>query len=142
MAGFTTAGILTGISAGATIASSASSFSAARDNRKQGKKAAAQERLATAERVRRLGVERDAILGAQIAGAAESNVDVTSGSVRSLQAETVSEFERQIEFTNKAGAYAASAAETAGKSAAYQNIAGGLSSLLSAVQIINRDILK
>ena len=127
---------LAGIAAGAAVVSTGFSISAASDSRKQGKRNAEQERLATEERVRRLGVERDAVLGAQIAGAASGGVDINSGSVRSLQAETVAEFDRQISFTRRAGAFAADSANIQGRNAAFQNLSNGLSSLASAARII------
>lgn len=113
------------------------SFKASRDADKQGERAAEQERLATEERLRRLGIERDAILGAQAAGAAAGGVDVSSGSVRALQEETIREFDTQIRFTARAGAFAAEAAELRGRSAAFQNLSAGIQSLTNAVRIID-----
>ncbi|MDJ0789121.1 MAG: hypothetical protein QNK05_20125 [Myxococcota bacterium] len=113
------------------------SVKAARDSKKQGDRAAEQERLATAEKVRRLRLQAGQIVGAQAAGAAASGVDINSGSIRALQAETVAEFDRQIAFTQTAGAFAAEAAEVAGRSAAFQNLSAGLNSLTSAVRIID-----
>lgn len=125
------------IGAAAGLGAAATSIDAANRARRQGDRAAEQERLATEERVRRLRLDRDAILGAQSAGAAAAGVDLRSASVRSLQNETIAEFEREMRFTRRAGAFAADAAETRGRTAAYANLASGLSSLANAVRILD-----
>lgn len=128
---------VTAIAAGASLFGAGASYDAARRSRRQGERAAEQERLATEERVRRLRLDRDATIGAQAAGAAAAGVDLSSGSVLSLQNETITEFERQIRFTRQAGAFAADAAETQGRTAAYANLATGLNSLANAVRIVD-----
>ncbi|WP_405238888.1 hypothetical protein [Lentisalinibacter orientalis] len=127
--------VIAGVGAAAGLYGAISSAEAASDARRQGDKAAEQERLATEERIRRLGRDRDLIIGAQRAGAAAGNVDVASRSVNELRAETIREFETQMAFTRRAGAFAAQSAEIQGESASYQYLASGLQSLAGALRI-------
>lgn len=129
--------VASAITAGASLLGAGLALDSAARNRRAGRRAADQEREATAERVRRLRLDRDQVLGAQVAGAAAGGVDVASGSVRALQAETVAEFDRQISFTERAGAFAADAANVQSRNAAYQNLSAGLNSLSNAVRIID-----
>lgn len=96
------------------------------DARAAGRTSAETEAIATEERVRRLGIERRNILGAQRTGAAAGGVDVTSKSVIEVQTETMREMSREIQFVRRAGAFAAESAELRGRAASYQGLASML----------------
>lgn len=127
------------IIAGAAVASAGagvySAVTGARNARRAGNANAEQEREATQERLRRLGIEEENILGAQLVGAASANVDTSSASVRAIQQETVESFASEREFVARAGASAAALAEDQGRATAYGLYGRALQSGLQGVQI-------
>lgn len=107
---------------------------AARASRLSAEEEARLEGILTDEKVRRLGVEREQVIGQQRAGYAGSGVEVgssqrrpgeqiASGSVMDVLTETATEFAREISVTRETGASRATNALARGNMVAqnYQN---------------------
>jgi len=107
--------------------------SAASDAKKAGKAQAAQEQLATQEKVFQLHKQERTMAGQTRAAAAGSGVQADKGSVVDVIAEQAATFERERQYTQKMGASRASSAWQRGQDTASAQMYQGWGSMLAAI---------